>query len=64
MKTKLLKLADDMYQINRQISLKYIAFGKERTLEDMNYVILALNKSIANWIKELRTLAEDSNGNV
>jgi hypothetical protein len=64
MKTKLLKLADDMFKINRQISLKYIAFGKERTLEDMNYAILTLNKSIANWIKELRDLAEDSNGNV
>jgi hypothetical protein len=64
MKTKLLKLADDMYQINRQISLKYIAFAKERTLEDMNYAILTLNKSIGNWIKELRTIAEDSNGNV
>jgi len=59
MKTKLLKLADDMYQINRQISLKYIAFAKERTLEDMNYAILTLNKSIGNWIKELRTIAEE-----
>jgi hypothetical protein len=59
MKTKLLKLADDMYRINRQISLKYIAFAKERTLEDRNYAILTLNKSIANWIKELRDLAEE-----
>jgi hypothetical protein len=59
MKTKLLKLADDMYQVNRQISLNYIAFAKERTLEDMNYAIKILNREIGNWIKELRTLVEE-----
>ena len=59
MKIKLLKLADDMYQINRQISLTYIAFAKERTLEDMKYAIKILNREIGDWIKELRTLAEE-----
>jgi hypothetical protein len=60
MKTKLLKLADDMYQINRQISFKNIAMKKPMT----EYDIIVINRFIGKWIKELRNIAEDSNGNV
>jgi hypothetical protein len=55
MKTKLLKLADDMYQINRQISLKNIALKQPMK----EYDILVINRFIGKWIKELRTLAEE-----
>jgi hypothetical protein len=59
MKTKLLKLADEMYQVNRQISFKYIAMANKRTSPEKDYAISSLNRLIGNWIKELRTLAEE-----
>jgi len=54
MEEEKIKTSEKLYNLNRQISLKYIALRQVPTYDDMRVI----NKIIAENIKEVRELEE------
>jgi len=52
---KIDKIAEGMYNVNRQISWKFIAMRDKPTEKIMN----DLNRFIGEWIKQLRDISEE-----
>jgi len=55
MKDELNKIADAMYNLNRQISFNSIALKKPITEKE----IILINRCLGEWIKQIREIAED-----
>jgi len=55
LKDKLEKLAEAMYNVNRQISWKFIAMNDKPTEK----IMTDLNRFIGEWIKQLREISEE-----
>lgn len=52
---KILKIADEMYNLNRHISFNHIGLKKQMTEKEISNT----NKLIGKWIKELREIGEN-----
>jgi len=62
MKEELNKLAEAMYNVNRNISFHYVALADKKTVQEKDRMLRELNKFIGEWIKQIRELGEELEG--
>ena len=56
MKEKLQKLENAMLNVNRHISLHYIALANKKTEAEKDKMLREINRFIGEWIKQIREI--------